>query len=371
MKFDQIIVDSTSHALAHDNRCFDPAIEYTEFGYSIYVRLAREAARRSMTVVTADVYLRTPTHNNRSAAITEMVTENTERLLEAGVAPAICLSLESPLNAPRFFHDIRRLAGRFHHNYQFRGTKDRLASTGTTFHPIVFPVETSEPLSIRPWDTRRRLVLVNSNKRAGMQAESGLRGAARAMLQSVRHKAWAMMDPWLRSPELYRDRVEAIRHFSGDPDFALYGRRWDRPIPGFDTEYSDAATKAYAGEIQPGVLHKRRVMAGFKFAICFENCAFPGYITEKLFDCFLAGCVPVYLGAPDVTDFVPASTFIDYRALGSFAELERYLRDMSESEAGRYVSAARDFLQSESLDRFTVDTLVQSMLDNIADMAAR
>lgn len=43
----------------------------------------------------------------------------------------------------------------------------------------------------------------------------------------------------------------------------------------------------------------------FRFALCFENCVFPGYVTEKVFDCFLSGCVPIYLGAPDITDFIP------------------------------------------------------------------
>jgi alpha(1,3/1,4) fucosyltransferase len=366
----EIVVDS-SHPLARENRCFDPAVEYTGCGHALNVRLAQKAARRGFACVTADVLLQNGRPQGHGALVTDMVTENTDRLLAAGAAPAICLSLESPLNAPRFFHEIRWLSGRFCHSYQFRGTKERLASTRTTFHSVVFPIETREPLALQPWATRRRLVLVNSNRRAGVQAEAGIRGTARAVAQGLRHRLWRMRDPWLRSPELYRDRVEAIRHFSDDPGFALFGHGWDHPIPGFSAAFHRAARKVYAGEIPPGIVTKRRVIAGFKFAICFENCAFPGYITEKLFDCFLAGCVPVYLGAPDVTDFVPASAFIDYRGIGSFAELDRHLRDMPEAEALRYVSAARDFLRSERCDRFTVDTLVDSMLDNIAELAAR
>ena len=48
------------------------------------------------------------------------------------------------------------------------------------------------------------------------------------------------------------------------------------------------------------------------FAICYENARdIPGYITEKIFDCFFAGCVPIYWGgAPNVTDHIPANTFI-------------------------------------------------------------
>ena len=37
-------------------------------------------------------------------------------------------------------------------------------------------------------------------------------------------------------------------------------------------------------------------LKSYKFNICFENGSHPGYLTEKLFDAFLAGCVPIYWG---------------------------------------------------------------------------
>ena len=36
-----------------------------------------------------------------------------------------------------------------------------------------------------------------------------------------------------------------------------------------------------------------------------------GYVTEKIFDAFKAGCVPVYWGAENITKYVPAECFID------------------------------------------------------------
>ena len=44
-------------------------------------------------------------------------------------------------------------------------------------------------------------------------------------------------------------------------------------------------------------------------------------MTEKLFDCFFSGTVPVYWGAPDVFDWVPADCFIDMRQFTDFAQL--------------------------------------------------
>ena len=34
----------------------------------------------------------------------------------------------------------------------------------------------------------------------------------------------------------------------------------------------------------------------YKFNICFENASYPGYLTEKIFDAFEAGCIPIYWG---------------------------------------------------------------------------
>ena len=37
-------------------------------------------------------------------------------------------------------------------------------------------------------------------------------------------------------------------------------------------------------------------LKSYKFNLCFENSSYPGYLTEKLFDAFMAGCVPIYWG---------------------------------------------------------------------------
>ena len=67
---------------------------------------------------------------------------------------------------------------------------------------------------------------------------------------------------------------------------------------------------SYAGEISS----KRAILEQYKFSICYENMSdMPGYITEKIFDCFFAGCVPIYLGASNMTDYIPGGTFIDKR----------------------------------------------------------
>ena len=56
------------------------------------------------------------------------------------------------------------------------------------------------------------------------------------------------------------------------------------------------------------VSNKREFQSQYKFSIAFENSSYPGYITEKILDAFLAGTVPIYWGNPLAQrDFNPRS----------------------------------------------------------------
>jgi len=361
-----MMVVDLSHPTGRENRCFDPIYENFGFGHTLYVRLARELRRRGIESATADVYLGLATVPDQAAVLTGEFTPQTDTLLQRGVQPAFCHSLESPLVAKKFYHFMARYAGRFRHNFQFRGSAERLRGTSTTIHTLYFPMETRVPLPVYPWRQRERLVLVNGNKRA-LSNPGNPKAVVRTVGRQIRFRLWALFDPWLRSRELYVDRIFAIQYFSQQPGFALYGPGWDQRIPGFGVETKTAARSAYRGLIPPGARPKREVISRFKFVLCFENCVFPGYVTEKVFDCFLAGSVPVYWGAPDITDYIPRETFIDYRELGSFGELDRFLRNLTEPEGLRYVQAAREFLSSAAYEKFYVDTIVREMSD-LAEM---
>ena len=50
-----------------------------------------------------------------------------------------------------------------------------------------------------------------------------------------------------------------------------------------------------------------QTIAGYKFTLAFENAVAEDYVTEKLYHPLVAGSVPVYLGAPNVGQLVPAS----------------------------------------------------------------
>jgi hypothetical protein len=72
---------------------------------------------------------------------------------------------------------------------------------------------------------------------------------------------------------------------------------------------------------------KLQVTAQYKFTLAFENSTTTDYVTEKFFDPFRAGSVPVYLGAPNVEDFAPGNhCFIRAADFPGPGELAAYLQ---------------------------------------------
>lgn len=135
---------------------------------------------------------------------------------------------------------------------------------------------------------------------------------------------------------LVMERRTAIRWFEENhPEyFDLYGLGWDSSYP------------SYRGAVKT----KREVLERYRFSICYENAReIPGYITEKIFDCFFAGNIPVYWGAPNITAYVPAEAFIDKRNFDTYDELYKYLKGMSDAEYTGYLDAIRSYVTGDKI----------------------
>lgn len=80
--------------------------------------------------------------------------------------------------------------------------------------------------------------------------------------------------------------------------------------------------------------NKIEVFHQYKFCVCMENSLAESYVTEKIYDGLVAGCLPIYYGAPDIADFVPdVNGIIDYRNFGSPAALLEELMRLSNDDA--------------------------------------
>jgi hypothetical protein len=152
--------------------------------------------------------------------------------------------------------------------------------------------------------------------------------------------------------ELYSERLRAIQWFENNqPElFDLYGQGWNR--------FGIPWRSSYCGHVES----KRKTMEQYKFSICYENAMIPGYISEKIFDCFFAGCVPIYLGAPNVTDYIPKNTFIDKRDFSGYHELFQYLQNMTTEEYERYIEAIENFVKSDQIKVFGAEYFANMIL---------
>jgi hypothetical protein len=158
--------------------------------------------------------------------------------------------------------------------------------------------------------------------------------------------------------DLYLERLRAAAHFAARSDFDMVGQGWQRRHPAVPAGLHRAVLRAYRGP----VAEKLETLAGYKFSLCFENSQFPGYVSEKIFDCFFTRTIPIYLGAPDIDRFVPRETFIDLRSFRDYRALERYLDSLSESNQRAYLEAADAFLQSSAFEPFTQEHFARQLV---------
>lgn len=177
--------------------------------------------------------------------------------------------------------------------------------------------------------------------------------------------------------ELYSERLKAINWFENNhpSDFDLFGFGWDKRHSNqriFEkllqfSVISRIFTKhhpCYKGPVD----QKIEVLKNYKFSICFENAkGIEGYITEKIFDCFIAGSVPIYLGAPNISSFIPKDTFIDMREFSNYYELYECISNMPKDEYNNYLSCIRFFLQSPEGKLFSSENFAESIVNGVLE----
>jgi len=153
--------------------------------------------------------------------------------------------------------------------------------------------------------------------------------------------------------ELYSARREIVSFYEKNLQlpFDLYGVGWEK-----------SGLKRYCGSPPD----KIAVLKEYRFAFSYENYRNDrGYITEKIFDCFYAGTVPIYLGASNITNYIPEGCFIDARKFSSHQELHRYLETMDEKTWLTFRKCAEEFCRSSKGDLFREKQLVDAYLKAI------
>lgn len=88
----------------------------------------------------------------------------------------------------------------------------------------------------------------------------------------------------------------------------------------------DSLGKCLKNGIYPDNVGTVNLLARYKFFIAFENSIANDFVTERVFNAWIAGAIPIYKGAPNIADFAPTrNSYIDATQFESAHELGRYL----------------------------------------------
>lgn len=153
--------------------------------------------------------------------------------------------------------------------------------------------------------------------------------------------------------ELYSKRIEAMAELAPTGKIDLYGRGWDKWWSRTSMWMPYWANRRTLMSIYRGPCEsKYEILSQYSFSLCFENMKMQGYVTEKIFDCFYAGTIPIYLGASDIDELIPRSAYIDCRQFQSLNILLQYIENLSNHEIEVLKQAGRNFIEGASNQKY-------------------
>lgn len=207
----------------------------------------------------------------RIYVLQEELNKDGTTLVSHGAKAQVLFCMESKMYAPDFYDRLPEFKKTFKHQILFQGGTRKLR----------FPNFEEEILMDPLPSTRKPLCMIASNKQWWSQ---------RTRFDSP---SWCEAISY----ELHTARLQAI----ADYDLDLYGYGWDNldNLPPWWNWLKPKIKACCKGTIPAD--GKLDVLRQYKQAICYENTSLPGYVTEKIVDCLVAGTEPIYLGPKGMT----------------------------------------------------------------------
>lgn len=306
-----------------------------------FIRLRGALEQHGVDLHTADYLVQHKRQDNVSDYYSLGVLENYEQLASRDDVMLRAFAIfEPPVVAPQLYRALPQLTDVFERVYVHNTEGDGYSLEGvdqSKLRKLYWPQPHKDILA-KFWnyeERSRRIVMINGN-----------------------HK------PTSINNELYSKRIEALAVLSKFGRVDLYGRGWERWwsrnsmwLPYW--RHRRTLMSIYKGACQS----KYEVLSQYDFALCFENMAMKGYITEKLFDCLYAGTIPLYLGAKDIVDLIPEDVYIDCRRFSSWEEMHDSIMEMSGEKICSMREAGRAFLMSDQGARY-YDSFLEMFLSS-------
>ena len=354
-----ILIDPFSHHFERD-ALFEDEIN-SQNGADIqapWVYLRDWFAARGIPVHTADRYLRGEIRSARYVYVSFGLLSHYRAIApRPGVIASAFFEFESPVVSPDQYAEIPSLQRYFKRIFTFTDAGAlapflRAPLQSELFH-LPYPYDAVHEELWRRGD-RKFLVMMNHNKLPAVY--------------------WR---------ELYTERMRAVQYFEAWKEIDLYGKGWDGPsfhmggvwarLPGSVQKIRRELQKQWqkvrpvpvleaARSVYRGVSSsKLDTISEYTYLLCFENVILKGWVTEKIFDCFAAGTVPIYWGAPDIETFVPRECFIDMRNFKGYDELRMYLKSLDQESIEKYRENGWEYMRSAQFQPFKKQAFVDIM----------
>jgi alpha(1,3/1,4) fucosyltransferase len=178
--------------------------------------------------------------------------------------------------------------------------------------------------------------------------------------------------------DLYMERIQTIRWYEkyAPKHFELYGMGWEKSTPAFDwlgklkRIIPRLKTKLFGVNPYPSyrgeVANKTDVLQRAKFSYCYENTKdVTNYVSEKIFDSLVNGCIPIYWGSDNIHELIPSNCFIDRRNFADTAAVHQYLLSVTEAQFNAYQAHITAFLQSDAAKQFSSQHVVSVIVKNV------
>jgi hypothetical protein len=366
----KIVSFSSEISQLKDNRLFDPKISKLYPGASWQYQVKDVLINFGYACVTADVALKKIISNEIHAKNILVIQHGndkvSQKLIKLGAIPFLITMLESPLYAENFYKKIKFDEVRFAYSMLFRSLKNQNIKRYSIRFPSFFQNENC-PNKLISWNDRKFASMVIANKYVPLQTIEDIKNID-DFFWWISVKLRKLIKPSsiprpinLKEFQLQDRRLETIIFFLKNSSLDLYGKGWDSlwRIP---PTYRKPLSNLLKGKKINAPHDKINTIKDYKFNLCYENIRYPGYVTEKIIDAIFAGTIPIYLGAQDITDFVPGNIFIDASKFDSLEQLYNYMNSLDIHTAEKMLAQGKEFLSSDLGKEFSYEGNAQQVV---------
>ena len=143
-------------------------------------------------------------------------------------------------------------------------------------------------------------------------------------------------------------------HYIHALEIDVYGRGWEKYVG-----HSKVHPKSTVGK-NIDTRTSVDILKQYTFVVIIENTNADGYVSEKIYDSFIAGTIPIYYGNNNYAVGIPKDMYIDLKTFDTSEKLAHFLNNMTPDDVRGYqhriATHRRGVLQKVSTTSFA-DTL--------------